>query len=543
MKKMKQFSIHMKVFFSFAAILLISILITLLFGSSVMEQLYINSKTNDLSDAYQSITDVMEQQNSVSVRLDTALLECLFEIEQNNIDVLMLTLQDAEAHIRYFTRKSWGSDTLEPDDTVRLDRRGIQFPALPSPMQFAPDHWIEDAFALGVFGDAELPLLVTGENADPINPHQTLDYYGCYNKGAVPVYIFLRTPKEAVSLAAALAVKYNLYIAMGTFLLMSITSYFVSRRITRHIAEISKAAERISRTDFSQPLDIHTGDELEDLSHSINSMAEKLQDYIYQLQLNQQLLEKDLEREAHTSQLRKEFIANVSHDFKTPLTLIRAYTETLRNQKLDNNEHQQYCDIILQENERLNHMVTQLLQLSRLESGAIQLELSYFPVEELIRDILYRNQLLVQQKNLQIHWEPVQENLQEDFIVEADYTRIEQVLTNLIDNAVKYTQDGGQIVLSVTANEALCQIAITNTSAPLSDTQLENLFISFYKTDESRHMEQQSFGLGLAIVKATLDLHRQPCKAQNTAQGLEISFSLPLASLDDNQYDDIELSE
>lgn len=162
-------------------------------------------------------------------------------------------------------------------------------------------------------------------------------------------------------MAAGLAVKYNLYLSLLAFALMAIMSYFVARHITRPIEQISQATQRISQMNFSQQCQIHTRDELQILSENINAMALKLQDYIYQLELNQQLLEKDLQRETKTNQLRKEFIANVSHDFKTPLTLIRAYTETLRNQQLDPEEQQKYYDIILGESNRMSHLVTQLL--------------------------------------------------------------------------------------------------------------------------------------------------------------------------------------
>lgn len=527
MEHRKPFSIHIKVFFSFAAILLVSILITLLFGSSVMEQLYLHSKSDDLSNAYQTISDVLDTQSDLFT-LDDALLECFFEIEQNNINILAVSLHESHANVLYFSRPTWQEDPWQPNIPIPMDNFEIpKYHSDPSRFFFRPHQWIQNAAALGVFEQNRLPLITTSESSDAQS--ETLDYYNCYTKGDSTIYLFLRTPKEAISLAAGLAVKYNLYIALITFLLMTITSYYVSRRITRPIAAISNATDRISKMDFSQPLDIQTNDELEELSDNINSMSEKLQDYIYQLQVNQMLLEKDLERETRTSQMRKEFIANVSHDFKTPLTLIRAYTETIRNQQLNDAEQIEYCDIILNESERLNHMVTQLLQLSKLESGTVTLALSYFPIEELLREVLYRNQLLIQQRNLHICWK----NTIEDHIVEGDYTRIEQVVINLIENAIKYTPDGGNIFLSVTASDTICHIAIINTSAPLDDTQLENLFISFYKADESRHLEQQSFGLGLAIVKATMDLHHQPCTAQNTPDGLEIAFSLPLMLLDD----------
>lgn len=175
--------------------------------------------------------------------------------------------------------------------------------------------------------------------------------------------------------------------------------------------------------------------------------------------------------------------------------------------------------------------------MSKLESGIVQLEQSYFPIEELLREILHQNQLLLQQKQLQIGWD-CEDN---DHIVQGDYLRIEQALINLLENAIKYTPEWGQILLQVhTQPDGTCRIAVTNTCAPLTDEQLENLFISFYKTDESRHLDQQSFGLGLAIVKATIDLHGQSCTARNTPTDCKSAFTLPL--LQDTE-DDWELDE
>lgn len=531
--------IHLKIFFSFAGILLLSIFATMFFGNSMMEKLYTDSKTNDLKAAYQDITAALLEQDC-DLSMNTSLLNTFYEVERDNVTILLFTMeQGQQARIYYFSRENQLLDDARRGTPFAIENKQSQHKDQrneAAPFPYNPEQWIHDAVDLGVFQTATLPLLVT--NANQQHPGASmLDYYGKLTHENENIYIFLRTPQEPITLAAGLAVKYNLYLSLLAFALMAIMSYFVARHITRPIEQISQATQRISQMNFSQQCQIHTRDELQILSENINAMALKLQDYIYQLELNQQLLEKDLQRETKTNQLRKEFIANVSHDFKTPLTLIRAYTETLRNQQLDPEEQQKYYDIILGESNRMSHLVTQLLQLSKLESGIVQLEQSYFPIEELLREILHQNQLLLQQKQLQIDWD-CEDN---DHIVQGDYLRIEQALINLLENAIKYTPEWGQILLQVhTRPDGICRIAITNTCAPLTDEQLENLFISFYKTDESRHLDQQSFGLGLAIVKATIDLHGQTCTAQNTPDGLQIAFTLPLLQ---DAEDDWELDE
>lgn len=520
---MKQ-PIHVKIFFSFAAVLLASIVITMLFGNQMMERLYLNNKTSDLEHAYASITETLLERDC-DLTMDETLRDALYEIEKNNINIMLLTMNQHQIYVSYYSRENWLTDGIRP--SMPMDTRTSTFArnAVPiDPFRSSPRQWIDDAARAGVFQTASLPLLTTEQSEHQFG-EGTLDYYGRISSSDKTIYVFLRTPQEPVSLAASLAVKYNLYLALLSFLFTAIMSYFLARRITRPIEQIQQSTDRISQMDFSQRCEVKTGDELESLSQNINQMSEKLQDYIIQLQVNQQLLEKDLEREAKTNELRREFIANVSHDFKTPLTLIRAYTETLRNQELTSEEQKQYCDIILTEISRMNRLVTQLLQLSKLESGIAELELTWFPLEELMREILHNNQLPVQQKQLQIHWD-CGDN---EHIVQGDYPRIEQALINLLENAIKYTPEQGQITIQTqTLPDSLCRIAITNTSHPLTDEQLEHLFISFYKADESRHLDQQSFGLGLAIVKATMDLHGQSCTACNTAEGLQISFTLPL---------------
>lgn len=503
-------SIRYKFFFIIAVILLSNILITQLFGSSLMAKFYIENKKSELRQSYNTLRTALAASQIESS--DSDLADAIFEIEGSNITIMVVQHTAASDTITYYSR----GNRFQDGGKDLPGGRDPHFDPLFS--HYSPESWIERAQTLNIFGRTDLPVLIS-ENISP-KPQPTLSLYGLADDG---VYIFLSTPQEPLALAASLGVQYNLYISLATFLLATLLIYVITKRFTKPIQDIDQAARRISQMDFSQRCDVRTGDELEALSRSINLMADKLAAYIEQLKLNQELLEKDLAREAKTNQLRKEFITNVSHDFKTPLTLIRAYTESLAEQALPPEEQAAYYQIILKETERMTALVTRLLQLSKLESGVVALEESIFPLDEMIRDILHNNQILIKDKQLTVKFLST-----EDCFAYADYSRIEQVLVNLIENAIKYTPAGGVITLDIQFKEpGTYHITITNTSPPLPDEQLTDLFISFYKRDQSRKVEHNSFGLGLAIVKAILDLHHQPFGARNTPNGLEFWFELP----------------
>ena len=153
---MKHSSIHLKVFFSFAAILLCSVLITAFFGNSIMEWLYINSKSDDLSNAYRSISVALDKQQDPLVVEDT-LMECFFEIEQNNINILMFTRNDNHATMQYFSRPNWTNDTFDtqfPFQRNDNNERTKNHPVIPSAFRFEPHQWIENAASLGIFDNA-----------------------------------------------------------------------------------------------------------------------------------------------------------------------------------------------------------------------------------------------------------------------------------------------------------------------------------------------------------------------------------------------------
>lgn len=488
-------SIGHRLFLSTALILLATIAATVLFGSSLIERYYLHNKEMELKNAYQTLNLAYNSNLSYNKTVG----EVLYDLEKHNINVMLFTVDENNNidQLIYTSRyNNWSPSSFEQNSF--------------SP-PYSPALWLDRAKIEGAFEYdlAKEPVLITAKDR---NGHlQIIDLYSQLSDGS---YLFLSTPKEQISFAANLAIRYYVMLTCITFLLLTIAIYFQSKRFTKPILEINSTAQRISHMDFSQPCSVNTGDELENLSNSINTMAQKLKDYIAEMELNQELLQKDLERETKTNTMRREFIANVSHDFKTPLTLIRAYTEDIAQNYATDNNIKESCDIILKEDERMTALVTQLLQLSKLEGGIGQMEMMLFPIDESIREILYHSKILQQAKNITIN---LSTNGSEEHLVYGDYAKIQQVLHNLIENALKYAPENDTICIeSINIAPEKYRFSIINTTpTPLSDEELNDIFISFHRLDKARTADGKNFGLGLAIVKAVMELHEQKYGAYN----------------------------
>ena len=489
----KTHTIAKKLFFSTIFIMLAAIITTVLFGSQLMESYYLHNKTSELKQSYQSFALALANNENYEDAFQP-ISDVLYDLEKRNINAMLFTIE-SDGSISQIIVTSRYNDWYNKQNSPIFDYLKPEFD---------PVFWLDRAKAAGAFTEdiQSSPLIISGDDNRSQN---TIDLYSQLPNGA---YLFLSTPREQITLATQLATQYYVILACVTSLLLIIATYFQTKRFTRPIQAIDSTAKRISQMDFTLPCNINTGDELQTLSESINIMSQNLQNYIEEIKLNQQLLQKDLERETKTNSMRREFIASVSHDFKTPLTLIRAYTEDLAEKNPQNKAVQKTCNIILKEDQRMTNLVTQLLQLSKLEGGVGTLEVSLFPIDDAIGDIINNSRILSESKNISLTFNS---NDPEEHLVYGDYNKILQVLHNLIENALKYCPDGGEIAIeSKNVAENKYRFSITNSvDKPLSNEELEDIFISFHRLDKARSNDGQNFGLGLAIVKAIMNLHEQ----------------------------------
>ncbi len=241
---------------------------------------------------------------------------------------------------------------------------------------------------------------------------------------------------------------------------------------------------------------------------------------MYALQVENEKLQHDLEEKEKQNQIQREFVANVSHELKTPITVIRGYAEGLSEGMCPDEESRKYyAGIIVDETERMHQIVQQLLMLSKIESGQDELELSEFCISDMLRDITAGINILADQKNVEIICD-----IEEGVMVYADALKIESVITNYLSNAVHHVSDGGRIDVKLTTQGTRAHVSVFNTGNPIPENETEHIWDKFYKVDKAHSRTYGGSGIGLSIVKAVMDAHGMPYGVRNREDGVEFWF-------------------
>ena len=233
-------------------------------------------------------------------------------------------------------------------------------------------------------------------------------------------------------------------------------------------------------------------------------------------------LQKDIEEKIKIDETRKEFIANVSHELKTPIALIQGYAEGLtEGMAEDEDSRNYYCEVIMDEAGKMNKMVKQLLTLTALEFGNDMPVMERFDITALIRGILASAGILLQQKEARVVFEQ-----KEPVWVWADEFKIEEVITNYLNNAMNHLDGERQITISIFREGDQVRITVFNTGQHIPEEDLDNLWTKFYKVDKARTREYGGSGIGLSIVKAIMDSHNKSCGVENVDGGVEFWFTV-----------------
>lgn len=316
--------------------------------------------------------------------------------------------------------------------------------------------------------------------------------------------------------------EFYIYVFLGLAIIAGILSSIYSNLISKPLTNLNTVANKMSNMDFTVSCDVDREDEIGNLARTLNFLSKNLQNALTDLKQKNQKLEEDIEKERKLENMRKEFVDNVSHELKTPIGIIEGYAEGLKDGIVSGDDALAYLETIISESQKMNTLVKNMLELSKLESGTIKPKLESFNINRLISKILKNNHLKFEENDLKVNF-----NSSNPYsYVYADTFQMDQVITNIITNAIKYTPPHNLIDVSVNEENDKFKISIKNMGINIPESEINKLFDKFYRVDKSRQRTKDSTGLGLSIVKNILKLHNSEFNLKNIDNGVEFYFYL-----------------
>ncbi len=332
----------------------------------------------------------------------------------------------------------------------------------------------------------------------------------------------MTTPLESLRESARLSNQFLIYIGIAAVLLGALLVYLVTGRLTKPVKELSQISRQMAELNFDARYTGKQKNEIGVLGQNMNYMSESLHRVIDELRSANAQLEKDLEEKDRIDEMRRVFLSNVSHELKTPIALIQGYAEGLRDGITDDPENMEfYCDVIVDEAQKMNQIVRRLLNLDEIESGEMQLVREMFNLSEMIRGVLQSTKMMAEECGCEmvVQVEP-------EIYVYADEFMIEEVFQNYMTNAYHYVSRPGVITVSTVLEENRVVVSVHDTGTPIPEEDLEQIWDKFYKVDKARTRSYGGSGIGLSIVKAIIHNHHSRCGVINRDGGVDFWFEL-----------------
>lgn len=336
-------------------------------------------------------------------------------------------------------------------------------------------------------------------------------------------YIEIITPLSFIQEGLEISTRYHLLIIVLALIIGSSMSFVFSKKMTDPILELKEITQRISLLDFNIKFEKERKDEIGELGYAINKMGGTLEKNIDEInKVNKKLME-DIENEKRLDKLRKEFIASVSHELKTPIAIIQGYAQGLMENIAETEEDRNfYCEIIVEESLKMDSLVKELLLITQMESGYFKIEKEEVDLYQMIKDI--RDKYSSKSREIKYIGE-------KNIFAYCDEKYIDRVLENLVVNALKYSTGDREVTITVDDIENKYKIIISNESENLSEDDLENIWTPFYRVNKAR--DRDGHGLGLAIVRGILENHKSAFGVYITEKNtINFWFELEKSSLD-----------
>lgn len=315
-------------------------------------------------------------------------------------------------------------------------------------------------------------------------------------------YAFVSASLEPLDSSIILLKNQFIYVSLLVLCLAFLIGYFISKKISSPMEKIGKAAQRMAKGDYQVVFDPGTDiDELKQLALTLDFTRDEL---------------------SKTDELRRELLSNVGHDLKTPLTMIQAYAEMVRDLSYQDKEKRDgHLNIIVEETKRLNLLVNDILELSSMQSHTLALYKEVFSLHDLMQNILQRYTILKETEKYSFHY-----TNKKNLLVEADRKRIEQVIYNLINNAIQYTGKDNQIYIEIKETETQVKVMIRDTGKGIQKEEQKYIWDKYYHSNKKHKRNAIGTGLGLSIVKNILEMHKSIYGVLSSTKGTTFYFTL-----------------
>ena len=494
-KKNPFISVRIKLFLTISLVILGIITFLILVNNFVFGQFYLYSKRQVLKSVYTTVNDYYNncEEGDLSSELEQIAIK-------NNFDILIRNNQN----INVFTSSKDFFSTLG------------QMNEMTSKLQTGSSEVIEKSNNYRIIKIKDTQNGVT--------------YVLLSAKLDNNYLLYIRIPINSIQESVKISNNFLYLMAGFAILIAAVIVSYVSRKFTEPILELNAIAKKMSNLDFSHKYRItDADDEINNLGKSINTMSDKLEKTIKQLRNTNIELEKDIEEKSKIDEMRKSFISDVSHELKTPIALIQGYSEgLLENVNTDEESRKFYAEVILDETNKMDKLVKQLLELMKLEYGKREFTDSVFNIVEVEKEVIRKSKVMLEETQVEVKYETP-----EEINVYADDFYIEQVVTNYITNAIKHVKEvDGEKYIKIT-NEVNIEknnvrIKVFNTGEQISEEHMARIWNRFYKIDESRNRSNGGTGIGLAFVKAIMTNYGKDYGLINKENGVEFYFDLEL---------------
>ena len=295
-------------------------------------------------------------------------------------------------------------------------------------------------------------------------------------------YAFIMASLEPLGATTSILASQLVYVTIGVLLLSFVIAYFISKNISKPIVQMSRSAKRMGNGILNVHFDTNSSiEEINELAVTLNKMNAEL---------------------VKTDELRRDLMANVSHDLKTPLTMIKAYAEMIRDLDQQKEKRDTHLNVIIEEADRLNVLVNDILNLSKLQSNIEELNMEEFDLTECINTILKRYDILREKEGYQFIFKQTK-----PLMIQADRAKMEQVIYNLINNAINYTGKDNKVTIKVKESKDSIRVQIIDTGKGIKEEDLDVIWDRYYKSSKKHKRNAFGTGLGLSIVKNVLEHH------------------------------------